>query len=242
MEDITFEVDGLKLKGNIFYPEEVKEKNPAILFVQGWTGNRKRSFQYAESLAKLGYICMLYDNRGHGESEGDIKTFTIKEFLDDVLAAYDYLSKIKGVDGKNISAVGSSFGGYLVSLLSEKKDVKNLVLRVPADYSNTDFEKIKFVQDVKELAAIIDWRKIPKKANETYALNALNGFSGKVLIIESENDDMVPHETIQNYINAVENKEKLIHVLMKNAPHSIKEGPFRDEVTRILVDWFKTKI
>jgi uncharacterized protein len=242
MEDILFEVDGLKLRGNIFYPENPKEKNPAILFVQGWTGNRKRSIQYAEALAKLGYICMLYDNRGHGESGGDIKIFTIKEFLDDVIAAYDYLSKIKGVDIENISAVGSSFGGYLVSLLSQKKDVKNLVLRVPADYSNTDFEKIKYVQDVKELAAIIEWRKIPKKANETYALNAINRFSGNVLIIESEYDDMVPHQTIQNYINAVVNKEKLTYVLMKDAPHSIKEGIFRDEVTRILVDWFKTNI
>jgi uncharacterized protein len=242
MKDITLEVNGLQLKGNIFYPEEIKERNPAILFVQGWTGNRKRSFQYAEVLSKLGYICFLFDNKGHGESEGDIKTFTIREFLEGVFAAYDYLLEIEGVDKDNINAIGSSFGGYLVALLSEKRKVENLVLRVPADYPDEDFEKIKFVQDVKELAAIIDWRKIPKKADKTYALKAISHFPGKVLIIESERDDMVPHETIQNYINAVKNKENVTHILMKDAPHSIKEGPFRDEVTRILVDWFKTKI
>jgi esterase/lipase len=59
------------------------------------------------------------------------------------------------------------------------------------------------------------------------------------LIIESEKDDSVPHQTILNYVNAVKDKSKLTHILMKGAPHSIKEGKFRDEVERILVDWFK---
>lgn len=242
MQHVRFTVDGIKLAGAIFYPENLKDKNPAIFFVQGWTGNMTRSFQYAEALSKLGYICFLFDNKGHGDSEGDIKDFTTREFFDGVLAAYDYLLTIEKVDKENISAIGSSFGGYLVALLSEKRKVNNLVLRAAADYPNDDFEKIKFVEDVKELVAIIDWRKIPKKAEETYALKALNHFPGKVLIIESEKDDMVPHQTIENYKDAVKDKNKLTHIVMKDAQHSIKEGRFRNEVTKILTDWFKTKI
>ncbi|KKR59827.1 MAG: hypothetical protein UT99_C0023G0001, partial [Candidatus Curtissbacteria bacterium GW2011_GWA2_40_31] len=59
--------------------------------------------------------------------------------------------------------------------------------------------------------------------------------------IESEKDTYVPHQTVQNYIDATKDKNKLTYVFMKGAPHSIKEGPFRDEVERIYIEWFKTK-
>ena len=62
--------------------------------------------------------------------------------MDDVLAAYDYLSSIDGVDSKNVSAVGSSFGGYLATILSAKRKVRNLALRVPADYPNEAFYRV----------------------------------------------------------------------------------------------------
>lgn len=240
MKDIEFTVDGLKLKGNIFYPQNTKAKNPAILFIHGWTSEKKRSFQYAEALTKLGYIIMLFDMRGHGISEGNINIATPKEFLRDCVAAYDYCSSINGVDKDNISVVSSSFGGYLSSMLASKRKIKNLALRVPADYANDTFEKPK-MGNAGENPDVFKWRLIPKKHNETFALQALHDFDSNILIIESEKDAIVPHQILQNYIDAVKDKNKLTHTVMKDAPHSIKEGPFRDEVTKILVDWFRNK-
>jgi len=237
MKDIEFLVDGLKLKGNLFYPEKVKDKNPSILFIHGWTSEKKRSFQYAEALIKLGFIVMVFDMRGHGISQGNINIHTPKEFLQDCIIAYDYFSTVDGVDKDNISIVSSSFGGYLSSILTSKRKVKNLVLRVPADYANETFKKTK-MGNSGEFKEILKWRLIPKKPKETYALDALHNFNGDVLIIESEKDNIVPHQTIQNYINVVKDKSKLNHIVMKDAPHSIKEGPFKNEVTRILVNWF----
>jgi len=239
MKNIEFTSDGRKLKGTIIYPESLKEKNPTILFVHGWTSEKGRSYQYAEELAKLGYISFLFNMRGHGDSDGDINSFTIKEFLDDVLTAYDYLLKIEGVDRENISAVGSSFGGFLVALLSEKRPIKNLVMRVPADYPNEDFVKLKTESSHGD-ETIMLWRKKIKMASDTFALNALSKFGGRILIIEAELDDAVPHETVANYVSAVSDKNRVKHVLMKNAPHSIKEGPFKEELVRILSGWFKT--
>src|SRR3990167_11265720 len=236
-QEFSFISDELRLDGTIFYPNNKGNKFPVILFVHGWTSEKKRSFQYAKSLSKLGYICLLFDMRGHGTSDGDINKATTKEFLDDVLAAYDYLMKVEGVDKENISAVGSSFGGYLIALLSAKRNVKNLAMRVPADYPNEDFDKTKTTSSHED-EAIMDWRRQQKQSSETYALDSLSKFNGNVLIIEAELDDAVPHQVMENYINAVKDKSKLTHVVMKNAPHSIKEGPFRDEVEKILVAWF----
>lgn len=241
MKKIEFSVNNYKLRGVIISPQELKTKNPAILFIHGWTSEKERSYQYASGLAKLGYICFLFDMRGHGESEGDINKAFIKEFLDDVLAAYDYFVKVKGVNQENISIIGSSFGGYLAALLTTKRRVKRLALRVPADYPDNTFNKSKMQNSGSENASVVAWRTKPKKPSETFALNAIHNFNGEVLVIESEKDDVVPHESVQNYLNAVKDKSKLTHIVMKGAPHSTKEGPFRDKVEQILVDWFGNK-
>lgn len=242
MQDFSFTSDNLRLDGTVFYPPDKKNKNPAILFIHGWTSDRKRSFQYAKSLAKLGYVCLLFDLRGHGTSEGNINTTTTKEFAGDVIAAYDYLAELDGVDMENISVVGSSFGGYHVALLTAERKVKRLVMRVPADYPNENFDKSKMETSGGEGPDIVEWRNQPRKPGDTFALDALHNFGGEVLIIEAEKDDVIPHQLIENYINAIADKSKLTHVVMKNAPHSIKEGPFRDEVERILMKWFGGKI
>lgn len=241
MKHITFKSGNYTLDAAVFYPEQLKAKNPAILFVHGWTSDKERSYQYAEALAKLGYICFLFDMRGHGKSDGDIKTFTTKEFLDDVLTAYDFVAELNGVDKNNINAVGSSFGGYLIPLLSEKKKIVNLAMRFPADYPNENFNKIKATFNNRSYE-IMKWRRQLKQSGETFALNSIDQFQGNVLILEAEFDDAIPRETIENFKNAVQNKSKLTHILMKGAPHSIKEGKFRDEVERILVDWFKDRL
>jgi uncharacterized protein len=239
MKRFEFLVDGNNLKGTLIFPEKLKYKNPAILFIHGWTSMKERSYQYAEGLAKLGYISLMFDMRGHGESEGNINTATIKEFLDDVLAAYDYLIKVKGVDRENIGAVSSSFGCYLATLLSTRRNVRRLVIRAPADYPNEEFNKPKMQTSGSDDPFLTAWREKPKNSSETFALKAVSGFDGEILIIESEKDDTIPHQTIQNYENAVKDKNKLTHVVLEDAPHSIKDGPFKDKVEKILVDWFR---
>ncbi len=242
MESLEIKVNGLRLKANIFYPEKLKAKNPAILIIQGWTGQKENSYQYAQGLAKLGFICLLFDSSGHGESEGNIDTASLEDFTKDDMAVYDFLANFKGVDPKNISVVGSSFGGYRAAYLTFKHPVKNLVLRVPADYSNDTFKIARAKAGGSEIPEVMAWRKKSKKPNETYSLQALHNFDGNVLIIEAEFDEYVPRQTIENYKNAVKDKNKLTHVFMKGAPHSIKAGPFRDQVEKIYLDWFKKRL
>lgn len=240
MTSITLENHGMKLDGVIYFPTVKKDKYSAILFVHGWTSEKARSLQYAQALADMGYICFLFDMRGHGTSEGDRTALTSREFLDDVVVAYDYLSKIKDVDANSISAIGSSFGGYLLALLCEKRKLKNLVLRAPADYPNEQFDALKARTPGGD-PAVVEWRKQAREYDGSFALTALHHFLGEVLFIESENDDKVPHQTIVNFMTALPHPRQATRVFMKGAPHSIKEGPFRDEVQKILTEWFQAR-
>ncbi|MCL4359772.1 alpha/beta fold hydrolase [Patescibacteria group bacterium] len=239
MKRVRFIVDGNTLRGTFFYPQNVDEKNPSVFFIQGWTGDMRRSYGYARALSELGYVCFLFDVRGHGQSGGDIKKGTIRDFLNDVTSAYDYFAGSKGVDPNNINVIGSSFGGYMGSILTSKRNVKNIALRVPADYDDGDFDKSKWETSGVTTPEVWAFRKRIKKPSESMALAALHKFGGKVLIIESEKDDVVPHETILNYMNAVSDKTNLTHVVVKGAPHSTKRGPFREKVEKIYVEWFK---
>src|SRR6266403_1786925 len=126
MQTISFPVDGQKLEGDLFYPEQIKGKNPAILFIHGWSSSKERYLARAEALTKLGYTCLAFSLRGHGKSEGDIKKQTRQDFLNDSLAAYDFLVEQKGVDKDSISIVGASFGAYLAALVSQERAVESL--------------------------------------------------------------------------------------------------------------------
>lgn len=242
MRNLFIPVDGNRLNATLISPKKLKKNNPTILFIHGWTSAKERSYQYASHLTKLGYISFLFDMRGHGDSEGNINTVTTKEFVDDLTTIYDYVCTIAGVDKENISIVGSSFGSYLGILLSEKRPVKRLVLRVPADYANEFFNISKMKTTGITTQEVLDWRFKSKGVHETFALEAISKFKGDILIIESGKDTIVPHQTIQNYINAIENKRKLTHKIIQNAPHSIKEGPFRDMVKDILIHWFQNYV
>lgn len=236
----SFFVNNKQLSGAIISPEVLKDKNPAILFIHGLTGHKESNLQYANCLAKLGYISFIFDLRGHGESEEDINIMTANNFMDDVLHAYDYFISKESVDKNNISVVGTSMGSYLATRLSSKRDVKNLVIRAPADYPNEVADE-PVMDHGGDNPDTMTWRKRIKKYNGSFALESMHSFNGNVLVIESENDDLVPHETVENYITAAPDKTKLTYVLIKNTPHSIKEGKFRDEVEKILVSWFKER-
>jgi esterase/lipase len=240
MQKISFFIDGQRLSGTLYIPKTIHHKNPAILFLHGWRSSEESPKGRAIALSEAGYICMTFDMRGCGKSEGDFKKLTRQDYVNDVIAAYDFLSQQKGVDVENISIVGASFGAYLSTLVTKKRNVKNLVLRVPANYPDSSLNDIQFIFSGYEVVEEL-YAKFKEIASvETFATEALNEYDGHVLIIESENDDFIPHEMVEKYKNAVQDKSKLTYILMQNADHSMKDEKFRQQYTQILLDWFAT--
>jgi len=228
-----------KLAQTLLLPEKLQQRNPAILFIHGWRSNQQSALEYAETLAQKGCICMTFDLRGHGSSEGNIDLLTRQDFLDDVLTAYDSLLAAVGVDPDHISVIGSSFGGYLAALLTTRRNVNYVALRVPADYPNEGFEQPQVLfSDAKSNA----WRMQEHQPHESFALNALLTFSGNVLIVESGKDDQIPHQTIVNYTNALRDKGRLTSILMKEAGHRLQDHQLRAEYQQILLHWFSAQI
>ena len=117
-EDVSFRsTDGLLLKGWWFTPAATRsDRGPdkAIVYVHGRGQNRIASSFHPDRSAPLflarGWDVLLFDLRGHGESEGD--RYSLGQYEPrDIVAAVDFAAKKGGIDRKRVAVIGESLGG-----------------------------------------------------------------------------------------------------------------------------------
>jgi uncharacterized protein len=233
---INFSVNGMKLSGTFLTPDVQRTDKSAVLFIHGWLATETRNIVRADPLTKLGYTCLTFELRGHGASEGKNKDLTVIDHLDDCIAAYDFLKSQLPTKSNKIHVVGASYGGYLASVLSSRRTIESLVLRVPALYRDEDVGLPKLNLPRKPLEL---YRRTKLDPSGNIALNALSKFEGKVLLIESENDEVIPHEVLENYKNSII-KKNLTYTIMNGADHGLT-GTYDKEFIRLLIEWFSTK-
>ena len=135
-DPLDIAVDDQHIAGTIVTPGTLI---PGVLFVHGWGGSQEQYVARARDIAALGCICLTFDLRGHAKTRSQVETVTREDNLRDVLAAYDALLHQRGVDASSIAVIGSSYGGYLASILTSQRSVRWLALRAPADYKDSDW-------------------------------------------------------------------------------------------------------
>jgi pimeloyl-ACP methyl ester carboxylesterase len=95
--------------------------------------------EHAEILAHSGYGVLLYDLRGSGKSEGDIRTFGWLD-VDDVAAALTFLQNRDDLDPQRIGMMGFSLGGQIALRAAVQMDeIRAVVADGPslANYRDT---------------------------------------------------------------------------------------------------------
>lgn len=122
-ENVTYQADGVTLKGFVVYDESVKGKRPAILVVHEWWGLNDYTKMRARKLAELGYIAMAVDIFGDGKNAANPKEAQdltspfynnpklAKSRLD---AAIKKIKEYSQTDVNSVAAIGYCFGGAVV--------------------------------------------------------------------------------------------------------------------------------
>src|SRR5438105_6619558 len=118
-EDVSFRAtDGLLLKGWWFDPTAVQKgfarADKAVVFVHGRGQNRIISSFHPDKIAPLflarGWDVLLFDLRGHGESEGD--RYSLGQYEPrDIVAAVSFAATKAGIDRHRVAVLGESLGG-----------------------------------------------------------------------------------------------------------------------------------
>lgn len=110
---------------------------PAVLLITG-SGPQNRDEELfghkpfaviADDLARRGFLVLRVDDRGVGQSTGDHRSATSRDFADDVKAGLAYLRSLPEVDKKKIGLLGHSEGGMIAQMVgAEDKDLAFLVM------------------------------------------------------------------------------------------------------------------
>jgi pimeloyl-ACP methyl ester carboxylesterase len=229
---IEIAVDDEHIAGTLIAPSTTI---PGVLCVHGWGGSQQQYLTRAREIAALGCISLTFDLRGHARTEPQQESVSREDNLRDVLAAYDELVAHPGVDASSIAVVGSSYGGYLAAILTTLRPVRWLALRVPALYKDAGWEVPK--KQLHKQSDLRAYRRRHVRPQENRALKACAAFKGDVLVVESEHDDIIPHRTIENYIEACTHAHSLTYRVIAGADHGLSEAPAQRAYTELLVNW-----
>ncbi|MGJ7497243.1 alpha/beta hydrolase family protein [Variovorax sp. RT4R15] len=235
-QDITIQSGGERLEGHLVAGAI---DQPGVLFVHGWDSDQRHYQDLSREVAALGCTCLTFDLRGHGASDRSQGRVSRADNLIDVLAAYDALSLHPGVDGASLAVVGTSYGGYLAALATRLRPVRWLALRVPALYPDTQWEVPKNALDREMLQS---YRQCLRPAAGNRCLTACQAFQGDVLLVESANDSVVPHPSIQSFANAFTQVRSMAHHCISGADHALSMPASQQVYAALLIAWFKSQV
>lgn len=229
-------VDGHELAATVIAPDTTI---PGILFLHGWAGSQERDVERAKTISALGCVCLTFDMRGHGLTQASNRTVTRGENLADAIAAYDELASLAMVEDGSIVVVGSSYGGYLATLLTEFRPVRWLALRAPALYRDKFWEMPKAQLDRSDLQT---YRSSLVAFEDNRALRQARAFRGDVLLVESERDTIVPHPTVASYQTAFIDSRSLTVRILDGADHALTEEVHQQAYNRLLTRWIREMV
>ncbi len=122
-EEVVFTNGDARLSGTLTLPESCSETTPALVMVTG-SGLQNRDEEIlghkpfaviADALARAGIATLRYDDRGAGESTGDVIDCTTDDFKDDALAGIRFL-RSRFI---RVGVLGHSEGGTIALMLAE---------------------------------------------------------------------------------------------------------------------------
>lgn len=132
---VTIWSEGSRLAAEVIRPAASAGPRPAILLCHGWAGLKGHlAERYAVPFAEAGYVCLVFDYRGWGDSDGrlistpqapglttagprTVEARVIRDLVDpidqvaDIRACLAWLLTEEGVDPTRVGLWGSSYGG-----------------------------------------------------------------------------------------------------------------------------------
>lgn len=235
IESVPIPVNNEKLSGLLFIPKSIGNKKfPSVVIFHGRGSSKKRYVDRAQALAEKGFLTLVFDFRGCGESDGDFRKQTIAMGFEDAVAGYEFLKSQSLCDSKRLGVLGGSYGGYQAALVSGRFPITSLILAAPAIYQD---EWWNIVPESKDTLRTGLYRQ-QSGFEKTKAIRAIRKYSGKILIIEHEKDEIIPQRITeayyQNALQASLKKKKII----PNAPHALHDKIFLDQSIQIVTEWF----
>ncbi|MDO8480837.1 MAG: alpha/beta fold hydrolase [Nanoarchaeota archaeon] len=238
-ENVTFtSTDNLMLKG--WFIPSAKQKGTIVL-VHGYNGNRG-SLDMADYFHRAGYAILLFDFRGHGESEGDLISFGYYESRD-VIGAVNYLKQRGDVDMSRVYGLGQSMGSVaLVYAERQQPSFRGLVL----ESLFTDF----YENSARRFESVYGFPKFPFATSVTFfggiilhidgfsfsPLNEISEINTPVYLIHDALDETIRTEDAQKLFDSANEPKEL---WISQAEHANAYDAQREEYQKKILLFLK---
>ena len=126
-EEVSFTNGDAVLKGTLTMPADCDRKTPVLVMVTG-SGLQNRDEEFsghkpfaviADAFARAGIATLRYDDRGFGESTGDVVLCTTEDLKNDALAGVKLLRD----RFERVGVIGHSEGGTIALMLAGERQV-----------------------------------------------------------------------------------------------------------------------
>lgn len=251
-ELVYFQSDGLKLKGQLFIPDATP--CPVLCLCHGMPRsgtadpNDRGYAGLAERFAEEGFLTVIFNFRGSGESEGN---FDIRGWARDLKVVLNHIYNMKEVDQRKIFMMGFSAGAAVsIYVAAQDKRIASIVACACPDTSRLaknrelaqtvidDYRNMGVIKDAGFPPSLQEWMQ---GFDDIYSAKWIDKLSPRpILIIHGDQDDVVsPDSAFNLYKLAGEPKEIMIvkgaghrlrisEVAMNHALSWLKSRDFRD--------------
>ncbi|MFA5055430.1 MAG: alpha/beta fold hydrolase [Dehalococcoidia bacterium] len=231
-ELVYFQSDGLKLKGQLFIPDATP--CPVLCLCHGMPRsgtadpNDRGYAGLAERFAEEGFLTVIFNFRGSGESEGN---FDIRGWARDLKVVLNHIYNMKEADRRKIFMMGFSAGAAVsIYVAAQDKRIASIVACACPDTSRLaknrelaqtvidDYRNMGVIKDVGFPPSLQEWMQ---GFDDIYSAKWIDKLSPRpILIIHGDQDDVVsPDSAFNLYKLAGEPKEIMI---VKGAGHRLR--------------------
>ena len=230
---VSLTVDGLNIAGELYLPEQ-GQKLPGLCLCHGIPAAQPdpsdRGYPLlAETFAAAGFVTLIFNFRGCGESEGNLDMLGWSRDLDAVLS---YLSALPEVDSQRLSVLGFS-GGAAVSVYQAAHDERIQALVIcacPASFvAIAEWSLEAFLEQCRQVGSIREpsFPPSPEAWAEGFAritpADWVHCISPRpLLIVHGDRDEVVhPGQGRELYDRAREPKEL---VIISGGEHRLRQN------------------
>ena len=206
-EEVWFRTsDGLRLYGWHFRTEE-QPSRATVVYFHGNGGNVSYCGWVGEGLAGRGFDVLLFDYRGYGRSEGEPDDE--RGLYRDADAAYDFVTKERGVPARAVVLYGQSLGTAAAADVAARRECGALVLESG-------------LSSVADMAGVImPW--LPRfvrglSKNKLDTVSKLPAVGCPVLVAHGDRDEIIPVEQGRRLFGAALEPKRLL--IVEGAGHN----------------------
>lgn len=245
VEKITYDSDGLKVKGYLAYPKGLSKKLPCVLWCRGGIGNAGAIDSFNAKgifgqLASWGYVVLSTQYRGNDGSEG--KDEFGGDDLNDIINLKEVAKEIDIADTSIWGIEGWSRGGMMTYLTLTKDHNFNCAV-VSGGIANLrcNSDESKFM---KKLYEVTMGKYGSKTFNQKCESRSIVNFPEKlpketpILLMHGTADNRVlPYDSLDLAYKLQDHKIPYQLVMLKDGDHFLKSH--RKEVDEMRKEWFE---